>query len=139
MKTNVPFSKMINYLSTVIICVSLSLTVKAQTYTTKANGAWTSASTWVGGVVPNASNIPATAVINIQNTVTISSGNIVNNGTINIYNPAGITPQLVVASGVNLTNNSTGKIYINGGQYQQNRFVGGGQSGSNQSGNFTNN
>ena len=62
-----------------------------------------------------------------------------NNGTINIFNPFGLSPHLLVASSVNFTNNTTGKLVINGGEYQQYRFVGGGQSGSNQIGNFTNN
>jgi len=139
MKTNLLFNKLINSTILIVSVLLFSTTGKAQTYTTKANGAWSSASTWVGGVIPNATNIPATAVINIQHNVSYLSGNIVNNGTINISNPFGLSPHLLVASSVNFTNNTTGKLVINGGEYQQYRFVGGGQSGSNQIGNFTNN
>lgn len=114
------------------------ISVTAQTYTTKANGAWSSASTWVGGVVPSATNVPASAVINIQHVIIYSGANIVNNGTININNSTGITPRLLLASGVNFTNNAGAKLYVTGGVLQQYRFVGGGQSGVNQTGNFSN-
>jgi hypothetical protein len=126
--------------SVILICLfcGASFSVKSQTYTTIANGAWSSASTWQGGNIPVATNIPLTAVINIEHIVTYSGGNIVNNGTINIFNPYGTTPLLAVASGVNFTNNLTGKLWINQGAYQQYRFAGGGQSGTNQNGSFTN-
>ncbi|MDQ6901829.1 MAG: T9SS type A sorting domain-containing protein [Bacteroidota bacterium] len=138
MKTSLPPAKIKNCILGVIILSLLNVAVKAQTYTTNANGAWSSASTWVGGVVPDATNIPRTAVINIRNTVTYTGSDIVNNGTINIYNPLGIPPRLIVANSINFTNALTGKLYITGGEYQQYRFAGGGQSGANQSGNFTN-
>jgi hypothetical protein len=138
MKTNLPATR-INSLILVLICVLSGICAKAQTYTTIANGAWSSASTWQGGNIPVATNIALTAVINIQHVVTYSGGNIVNNGTINIFNPSGITPQLSVANGVNFTNNLTGRINITQGEYQQYRFAGGGQSGSNQNGSFSNN
>src|SRR5579862_7753836 len=128
-----------NYSLLVLIFVLAAVCGKAQTYTTIANGPWSSASTWQGGNIPVATNIPLTAVVNIEHVVTYSGGNIVNNGTINIYNPSGITPLLSVASGVNFTNNLTGKINITQGQFQQYRFAGGGQSGTSQNGSFTNN
>ncbi|HLY68715.1 MAG TPA: T9SS type A sorting domain-containing protein [Puia sp.] len=136
MNTNLPSAKLTATL--ILVCLLSSVGVKSQTYTTIANGAWSSASTWQGGNIPVASNIPLTAVINIEHIVTYSGSNIVNNGTINIYNPSGITPQLYVASGVNFTNNLTGRINITQGEYQQYRFAGGGQSGTSQNGSFTN-
>lgn len=139
MKTHLQHSSFVNSAINLMIVLLISFSGNAQTYTTKANGAWNSASTWVGGVVPNAANIPATAIINIQHSVTYSGSNIVNNGTINIYNPAGIMPKLTVASGVNFTNNAGASLIVNGAEFVQYIFVGGGQSGTYQSGNFVNN
>src|SRR5450631_3639793 len=100
MKTIVPSRFALNYLLLVIVCLLSGMVLKAQTYTTIANGDWSSASTWQGGSIPDATNIPLTAVINIQHSITYSGGNIVNNGTLNIYNPAGLSPRLVVAGGI---------------------------------------
>jgi Secretion system C-terminal sorting domain len=138
MKSNLRSNKIFGYVLAAIISCLGCVCANGQTYTTIANGAWDSAATWQGGKIPVATNIPLTAVINIEHVVTYSGGNIVNNGTINIASPTGIAPQLSVASGVNFTNNLTGKIYITSGEYQQYRFAGGGQSGTNQSGSFTN-
>ena len=138
MKTFVPFTKIRKYLSLVILYILVSVSVNAQTYNTIANGAWSSAATWQGGTIPNAMNIPATAVINIRHTVTFSGASILNNGTININNPAGISPRLIVVSGVSLTNNVGAKIYINNGEYRQYRFLGGGETGTAQTGSIIN-
>ena len=105
MKTNVPLLKMDHYLLLVLITLFLVFQENPRTYTTISNGAWNSASTWQGGVIPNASNIPAAAVINIRHMVTYSGPDIKNNGIINIKNQTGLAPRLVVAAGVNFQNN----------------------------------
>lgn len=138
MRTNVPVSRPLSILITMLVFLSITVNVKAQTYTTIANGAWTSSSTWQGGSVPPTGTIPLTAVINIKHIVTYSGANISNNGTINISNQTGLAPRLLVPSGVSLTNNLTGKIYISNGEYRQYRFVGGLETGTNQTGSFKN-
>ncbi len=138
MKTLTFSLKAARFFSIALILVLVQSSIAAQTYTTKANGAWSSASTWVGGSIPKASNIPASAIINIKHSISFSGSDIVNNGTIKIYNESGITPRIEIAGGVNIVNKETGKIFISGGIMQQYRFVGGGGSGTNQSGNFTN-
>lgn len=139
MKTTVPLNKILNYLSLVLLYLVHSISVNAQTYSTIANGAWNSAATWQGGIIPDATNIPAAAVINIKHVVTYPGGNIRNGGTINIANPMGVSPRLIVAGGINLQNDNGGKIYIIDGEYRQFRFVGGGETGVAQNGKFTNN
>ncbi|HMU45502.1 MAG TPA: T9SS type A sorting domain-containing protein [Chitinophagaceae bacterium] len=138
MKTYVPFLKLFKHFSFSIVSVLLFLTTSAQTFTTISNGSWNSASTWQGGNIPNASNIPLTAIVNIKHIVTYSGGNINNNGFINISNPGSVTPRLIVASGVNINNNLTGKINIANAELRQYRFAGGGESGTTQSGSFKN-
>ncbi len=138
MKTFVPLKKIFNYLSLLIVYILCSVSVKAQTYTTIANGNWNSAATWQGGAIPNATNIPASAVINIRHSINYSGSDINNFGTINIYNAAGVTPRLFVPGAVNLNNMSTGKFYITAGEYRQYRFIGGGELGIAQIGNFSN-
>jgi len=125
----------------VLPCVALltASVLSAQTYTTIANGSWSSASTWQGGIIPPTNgNIAAGVVINIKHVVTYSGSNISNQGTINISNPGGPSPRLLVASGINYTSKSGGTLVINGGEYRQYRFAGGGESGASQTGTFTN-
>ncbi len=75
----------------------------AQTYTSIADGDWTSSSTWSGGVVP-LDPVPATATVNIDHQVTISSPtSITNDGTILIRNE---NAALTVASGGTMNNNN---------------------------------
>ncbi|MEO6188789.1 MAG: T9SS type A sorting domain-containing protein [Ginsengibacter sp.] len=138
MKTNTLLSNAASFFSIAFMLVSMNSSVVAQTYTTKTNGAWSSASTWVGGSIPKASNIPGSAIINIKHSISYSGSDIVNNGIVNIYNESGVTPRIEIANGVNITNKATGKIFITGGIMQQYRFAGGGGSGTNQSGSFTN-
>jgi hypothetical protein len=138
MKTILPLRKIFNCLSVVIFFLA-GISLKAQTYTSIANGAWSSASTWQGGVIPPTGTISLTATINIKHIVTYSGGNIFNNGTININNQSGLSPRLIVPSGVNVVNNLTGKIYIINAEYRQYRFVGGLETGTNQTGTFKNN
>jgi len=114
------------------------LTASAQTYTTIANGSWSSASTWQGGSIPNANNITATMVINIKHVITYTGSSINNSGTIKITSNGGLCPRLIVAGGINITNNLTGKIYVTDAELRQYRFAGGGESGTSQSGNFKN-
>ena len=125
-----------------MLLASLVITAgpKAQTYTTIANGAWNSSSTWQGGLVPPTNGaITSGMVINIKHVVTYSGSNINNAGTINISNPGGVTPRLIVASGIDFTNAAGSKLYITNGELRQYRFAGGGESGASQNGNFTNN
>ncbi len=137
MKTTLP-------LRTVFILVFVSAyllrgnSVNAQTYTTIANGLWNLPSTWQGGITPPAGNIGASAVINIKHIVTYTGASFSNNGTINLTNQQGISPKLLVPSGVNITNNVTGKIYIINAEYRQYRFVGGLELGLAQTGSFVN-
>ena len=137
MKTFVPKMSLLHRASLILVTLFLSLSLQAQTYTTITNGAWTSSSTWQSGTVPPANDtITSGMVINIKHMVTYSSSSITNSGTINIANPGGVAPGLQVASGINITNNSTGVINVNGGELRQYRFVGGGESGTAQTGSF---
>jgi len=138
MRTNVPVKKSINSITIALVCLLTAAAAKAQTYTTIANGAWSSAATWQGGTIPNATNITATTVINIKHVVTYSGGNISNSGIIRIANSTGVSPRLVVAAAINITNNLTGKIYVTDGELRQYRFAGGGESGVSQTGDFKN-
>jgi len=118
----------------------LASTASAQTYTTIANGAWNSAATWQGGVIPPINGtIASGVVINIKHIVTYNGGNINNQGTFNISNPGGPAPRLIVPNGITFTNKSGGKFVIANGEYRQYRFVGGGESGTAQTGSFNNN
>ena len=140
MKTFVPFSNLKNSLSLLAITLLLSFSSSAQTYITKANGAWNKSSTWQGGSVPpNNGSITSGMVINIKHIVTYTGSNITNLGTININNPGGASPRLIIASGINFENKNTGKLYINNGELRQYRFAGGGETGTNQKGSFKNN
>ena len=140
MKTFLPQKAFATCSLLVVLGLFLGLSVEAQTYTTIANGAWTSSSTWQGGSVPPTNgSITSGMVINIKHTVTYSSSSISNSGTINISNTGGIAPALKVASGINITNNSTGVINVNEGELRQYRFSGGGESGTSQTGSFVNN
>ena len=138
MKTNLPLWRSCrNHL--ILILILAGFTTNAQTYTTIANGPWSSASTWQGGLIPNANNITATMVINIKHVVTYSGSDINNAGTIKLTNSGGLAPRLIVGGGINITNNLTGKIYITDAELRQYRFVGGGETGTSQTGVFTNN
>jgi uncharacterized repeat protein (TIGR01451 family) len=110
------------------------------TYTTIANGNWASASTWLNGSVPpTASDIPSTTIINIRHTVTYNTGNpLKNRGEIRIEPITGTTAQLTLPTGLTVENYPTGKFIINNAALTQFRFVGGGNSGTTQSGNFKN-
>ncbi len=121
----------------IIIC---SGSVLGQTYQTIANGNWNTASTWQGGVIPStSSDIPTTAIINIRHTVSYNTGNTLKNGgTIRIQPTSGTVARLTIPTNINIENLSTGKIYVINGSLVQFRFVGGGNSGVQQSGTFKN-
>ncbi len=110
----------------VLISVAIlsAAVAEAQTYTTVANGAWNTASTWKNSLKPPTGNIGAGVVINIKHIVTYSGGSFSNEGTINVENAGGVSPRLIVASGVDITNKSTGKINIINGELRQYRFLG---------------
>lgn len=113
------------YALTLITISLFSATVaKSQTYTTVTNGAWNTASTWKNGSKPPTGNIGNGVVINVKHIVTYSGGGFSNEGTINIENSGGVSPRLIVASGVDITNKSTGKINIINGELRQYRFLG---------------
>ncbi len=52
MKTNVPYNKLLNSLSLLVIGLLLMSSAKAQTFTSVKNGDWNNASTWQGGIIP---------------------------------------------------------------------------------------
>ncbi len=140
MKTFVPSSNLKNSLLLLAIASLLSFSSSAQTYTTKANGTWNKSSTWQGGSVPpNNGSITSGMVINIKHIVTYTGSNITNLGTININNPGGASPRLIIGSGISFENKNTGKLYINNGELRQYRFAGGGETGTSQKGSFKNN
>lgn len=69
-----------------ILGVALTMKGVAQTYTTIADGDWSSKSTWSGGVVPS-TYIAAGKTVNINNAVTFSqNSNLIVYGTLNINN-----------------------------------------------------
>ena len=119
-------------------CFAFCSIAKAQTYTTVANGLWNLPTTWKNGSMPPAANIPAAAVINIKHIVTYIGGSINNSGTINITNGGSVSARLMLPGGINITNKSTGKIYITNGELRQYRYVGGLELGLPQSGTFKN-
>jgi hypothetical protein len=138
MKTSINCPQTLRLLSVILISSVISITAKAQTYTTKANGAWNLALTWQGGVVPPSGTIPSSAIINIKHIVTYVGGNISNSGTINIDNQNGIAPRLIIPSGVNFSITSLGKLNVINAELRQYRFLGGLETGSGRSGKFTN-
>jgi hypothetical protein len=111
--------------SILVLTVLLSVGAYGQTYTTIADGNWSAAATWLGGSVPpTASDIPATAVINIRHSVAYNTGNpIKNRGVIRIEPIIGTTAILTVPTGINVENYSTGSFYILNATYRQCRFT----------------
>ncbi|HKX57271.1 MAG TPA: hypothetical protein VJN01_14260, partial [Xanthomonadales bacterium] len=124
-----------------LVWVILSMTplsAFAATFTTIANGNWNSGATWSGGLVPHVSgNFPSGDTINIHHTVTWNTGNNINNaGIVNLQPSGGSSAELIVPTGINVQNTGTWNI-INA-KFTQFRFVGGGNSGTPQSGSFVN-
>ncbi|RYF45236.1 MAG: hypothetical protein EON99_00170, partial [Chitinophagaceae bacterium] len=115
-----------------------AFTLTAQTYTTIANGAWTSASTWKNGSIPPPGNIRAGVTINIKHVVNYTGGGFSNEGRINIENTGSISPRLLISSGVDINNKSTGQIYVLNGELRQYRFLLGLELGVAQAGKFKN-
>lgn len=138
MKTKLHFRSIFNCLSLAVISLVAGISVKAQTYTTVANGLWNLSSTWQGGIIPPAGDISSTAVINIKHVVVYVGGSFSNEGTISITNPQGVSPRLIVPGGVDVTNKTNGKINIINAEYRQYRFIGGLEIGLPQSGKVKN-
>ncbi|MEI9945675.1 MAG: T9SS type A sorting domain-containing protein [Chitinophagaceae bacterium] len=95
----------------------LSLSGMAQTYTTKADGNWNSAATWVGGVAPGAS-IGTAVTINIKHDVTFNLTSDLNiTGTLNI---TGDTLRFNSSYDKKVLVAATGKLYVKKGGFIQN-------------------
>jgi len=98
--------------------------ISQTTYTTIANGNWTSASTWQGGSIPNLSSLPSNATVNIRHTVNYNAGgNIINDGLVIISPVTGTTARLTLPTGINIENKSTGRFIIADGSLVQFRFT----------------
>jgi Secretion system C-terminal sorting domain len=139
MKTFLLPTNIFSQLLLILFLSALSVSVNAQTYNSIKNGAWNNAATWEGGVIPPVNgSIIAGMQINIKHRVSYSGSNINNEGIINISNPNGPSPRLLISSGINLTNKSGGTIIILDAEMRQYRFIGGKESGLPQSGNFKN-
>jgi Secretion system C-terminal sorting domain len=139
MKTKFTSLFRLNYLVLVFSLLKISFASDAQTYTSVKNGSWNNASTWQDGIVPPVDgNITSTMIINIKHRVSYSAASINNQGIITVANLDGPSPRLSVVSGVSITNNVGGKIYIENAEYRQYRFIGGGQTGIAQTGSLIN-
>lgn len=96
-----------------------------QTYTTIANGNWSSPATWQGGSVPpTAVDLPVGATINVRHTVAYDTGNnLRNRGEIRIQPVAGTTATLNVPSGITIETFTGGRFYIINASLIQCRFA----------------
>lgn len=122
-----------------IVAILGSSTAQAQTFSTRMNGNWNNPATWTAGFVPPLGTLLVTATININHVVTYNSNlDIINLGTLKIVNTTGTVPALILPSGVKFTNGLTGKVVITDAELRQHRFVGGGNSGTPQTGEFKN-
>ena len=117
MKTSVHLKTIINkYLVALATGMLLAFTGAAQTYTTQADGNWTSPGTWVGGQVPGR-NIAAGVVVNINHDVNFNvNGDLIINGTLKIV---GDTLRFGASWTRDVTVNATGLLYIKNGGYLQ--------------------
>lgn len=139
MKTAVPFTNIFSKLLLIIFVFTLSVSVNAQTYTSIRNGAWNNAATWQGGVIPPVNGSIITGmVINIKHRVSYSGSSINNEGIINISNPNGPSPRLLISSGINILNKPGGQIFVLDAEMRQFRFIGGKEFGIPQTGSFKN-
>ncbi|HEY0058383.1 MAG TPA: hypothetical protein VGB56_04560, partial [Flavisolibacter sp.] len=103
-----------------ILCAALGmmlgLTATAQTYTTKADGNWNSAATWVGGTIPPAT-LPAGRIVNINHDVTFNLNNDLDiAGTLNVV---GDTLRFLDTYDKKAVVRSTGFLNILNGGYKQ--------------------
>jgi hypothetical protein len=88
----------------------------AQTYTTKADGNWSSASTWVGGSIPSAA-IGAGKIVNIGHDVTFDLNNdLVIGGTLSIVAD---TLRFATTYDKKVTIQATGVLNVNNGGFIQ--------------------
>ena len=94
----------------------ISLASVAQTYTTKADGNWNSAATWVNGVIPS-STIGAGKIVNINHDVTFNlSSDLTISGTLNIEND---TLRFGSFHDKKVYIQSTGLMYVKNGGFLQ--------------------
>jgi hypothetical protein len=135
MKTILPINRF--FLPLLCIYMLIAQAVNSQTYTTIANGLWNLPTTWKNGLVPPA-NVPAGAVVNVKHIVTYVGLSITNSGIINLSNDPGSSPRLLIPTGVSITNNAGGKIYVSGAELRQYRFAAGLETGVIQTGSFVN-
>jgi hypothetical protein len=112
-------SKKINAHKLLLVAVGSLMTMvsAAQTFTTKADGNWASASTWVGGVAPGRT-ITAGMVVNINHDVIANlTGDITISGILNVTND---TLRLPTTFKYDITLNTTGLLIVkNGGLFSQ--------------------
>ena len=83
MKTIALNYKLSKGLSLIAISFLLSNLLQAQTYAGKANGTWTSAYAWQGGIVPTNGSISSGTIINIKQIVYYPGSNTRNKEGIN--------------------------------------------------------
>lgn len=83
MKTIALNYKLSNGLFLIVISPLLSNSLQAETYASKANGTWTSASAWQGGIVPANGSISSGTIINIKQIVYYPGSNVSNKEGIN--------------------------------------------------------
>ncbi len=99
-----------------IIGLLMAFGLEAQVYTTKADGNWTSPSTWVGGSVPSRT-ISSSMVVNINHDVTCNvTGDLTISGTLNIV---GDTLRFASSFDKKTIINSSGLLKIVKGGYLQ--------------------
>lgn len=97
----------------------------AQTYTTIADGNWSSPATWQGGIVPpTATTLPAGATINIRHTVAYDTGNTPFRvqGEVRLQPFGGSTAKLNVPSGITVEVLTGGIFFMKYASYIQCRF-----------------
>ena len=83
MKTNTLNYKLSKGLSLIVISILLSNSLQAQTYASKANDTWKSASAWQGGIVPTNGSIFSRTIINIKQIIYYPGSNTRNKEGIN--------------------------------------------------------
>ncbi len=109
----------------VLVTIMVAGIAVGQTYTTIANGNWSSAATWQGGSVPpTAANIPAGVVVRIRHTVNYDTGNTLRNeGEIRIQPVPGTTARLNVPGGIFIENWAGGTFVMVNATLVQCRFA----------------
>ena len=119
-------------LSILLVCAFLF--VNAQTYTTIANGNWSSPSTWAGGIVPPTTINPSMTV-NINHNVIYNQGNdlTINGGQLNITDTLRFPNNGSTGTGRSIFVNNNGLLSVVTGALIMPALL---TSGSNNSGNI---